>query len=502
MASWQMASWQMASLMASAPTGFRTPVLALRGLCPRPLDDGGLLMIQLSGKILPCVKNLVNGIDVTIPAMWRSKWSKLFGVILGLGLLAGVIYQIPWVEQRLSWRIDIARTYLRGVLQPAGPVPTPKTVSETASRVTPSPSVIPPTVLLPTPQPPGEEKNQGESLANSLTPTPKYSPSPSPTLTPIPERVELPPPKWERQDWNNCGPAALSMYLNYYSWEGDQFSVSSVLKPVREDRNVNVDELVYYARNYAGWLQTEYRVGGNLSMLKAFIAAEIPVIIEASFYFDGAYWPNDDLWAAHYLLVTGYNETKGTFTVQDTFHGPNQVLKYKTLDAYWKPFNRVYLLVYLPYQEETVKTILGPAWDEVTNRQQAQETAQAEIDADPKDAFAWFNLGSNLVYFERYEEAAAAYDQARTIGWPQRMLRYQFGPFFAYFHAGRTEDLLTLTKYALERTPNSEEALLWNGWGFYRQGNLNTAVADFQAALEANPLYQDARYALDYVTGQ
>jgi tetratricopeptide (TPR) repeat protein len=488
--------------MASAPTGFRTPVLALRGLCPRPLDDGGLLMIQLSGKILPCAKNLVNGFDVTISAMFRSKWLKLLLVILGLGLLAGVIYQIPWVEQRLSWRIDIARTYLRGVVQPVGPVPTAKTGPESPSKATQASATASSTALLPTLQPPGEENNPGDSQSNPLTPTPTSSPTPSPTFTPIPERVKLPPPKWERQDWNNCGPAALSMYLNYYGWQGDQFSVSSVLKPVREDRNVNVEELVYYARNYAGWLQTEYRVDGNLTLLKAFIAAEIPVIIEASFYFDGAYWPNDDLWAAHYLLVTSYDDAKGTFIVQDTFHGPNQVLKYNTLDAYWKPFNRVYILAYLPTQEETVNTILGPAWDEVVNRQQAQETAQAEVDADPKDAFAWFNLASNLLYFERYEEAAAAYDQARAIGWPQRMLRYQFGPFFAYFHAGRTEDLLTLTEYALERTPNSEEALLWHGWARYRQGDFNAAVADFQAALEANSLYQDARYALDYVTGQ
>ena len=37
-------SLRMTSLMASTPTGFRTPVLALRGLCPRPLDDGGLVV--------------------------------------------------------------------------------------------------------------------------------------------------------------------------------------------------------------------------------------------------------------------------------------------------------------------------------------------------------------------------------------------------------------------------------------------------------------------------
>ena len=146
--------------------------------------------------------------------------------------------------------------------------------------------------------------------------------------------------------------------------------------------------------------------------------------------------------------------------------------------------------------------ILGLSWDEDANRQHALASAEAEIDVDPDDSFAWFNLGTNLLYFEKYEEAAGAYDSARQIGWPQRMLRYQFGPFFAYFHTNRIEDLLVLTDYALERTYNSEEAFLWRGWAKYRQGDYNGAVADFQAALEANYLYQDAQYALDFITGQ
>ena len=43
-----------------APTGTRTPVLALRGLCPRPLDDGGF-PVHKAGKILPCGNLLGKG---------------------------------------------------------------------------------------------------------------------------------------------------------------------------------------------------------------------------------------------------------------------------------------------------------------------------------------------------------------------------------------------------------------------------------------------------------
>ena len=469
--------------MASAPRGNRTPVLALRGPRPGPLDDGG--RVSQAGKILPCGVLPVNDSD-TISGMTQKRTPSIIAALIGLTLIGIVLYQIPAINQRLSWRLDIARTYLRGMIHPVEAIPTPVAqISPTAPQLSSTPTATLPPEPTATPIP---------------ADIPTQTPLPSPTA--LPEKIELPVLGWEQQDWNNCGPAALSMYLHYYGWQGDQFSISNELKPTREDRNVNVEELARYARNYAGWLNTQYRVGGSLELLKQFVAAEIPVLIESSFFFAGAYWPNDDLWAAHYLLVTGYDEARGLFTVQDTYHGPDQKMTFAQVDEYWQPFNRLYMLIYLPDEEATVQALLGKAWDETINRQQALEMAQAEIDANPENAYAWFNLGTNLLYFERYEESANAYDQARTYGLPQRMLRYQFGPFFAYFYTDREDDLLTMTKYALQRTPNSEEALLWHGWALYRQSNINGAVADFYAALEANPNYLDAQYALDFVLNQ
>ena len=81
------------------------------------------------------------------------------------------------------------------------------------------------------------------------------------------------------------------------------------------------------------------------------------------------------------------------------------------------------------------------------------------------------------------------------------MLRYQFGPFFAYFHTGRNEDLLALTEYALKRTPNAEEAMLWRGWALYRKGEVLEAQWMFQNALTEHPDYADALYALKFLQG-
>ena len=402
---------------------------------------------------------------------------KLLIALAGVLFLAVLVYQLPPVNDRLSWRMDIAKTYLRNVISPAGELPTPQASPLAINTSTPSPIPRPPPVS-----------------AITVTQTPSQ--------TPLPASVILTPPKLEIQDWNNCGPASMTMYLRYYGWEGTQFDISKLIKPAREDRNVNVEELAYYARTHAGWLGVQYRVGGTVDLLKQLLVAGFPMMIEESFYFAENRWPNDDHWGAHYLLITGYDDTAEVFIGQDSFYGADQEVPYATLDKYWQAFNRVYILLYPLDQDRTIKTILDSDWDPDVNRQNALAAAQTETADDPNNAFAWFNQGSNLVYFERYAEAGQAYDKARELGLPQCMLRYQFGPFIAYFNTARFEDLLTLTKYALQRTKASEEALLWQGWALYRLGKIAEARTYFQTALDANPNYGDAVYALDFITNK
>lgn len=410
--------------------------------------------------------------------MYRSNIFKAFLGMLAALIMVILIYQIPPVHQRLSWRIDFALTYLRGVVQPVEKMPTPIPQSDPAGPTeTPSPSSTPP----PTTDPQ----------------LPSATPAPSPT--PLPSSILLPPPTYQKQDMNNCGPASLSTYLRFYGWDGDQTVIDKAVKPKPEDRNVNVEELVYFTRTNVGWLNIEYRVGGTVDTLREFLAAGIPVMIEETFRSEEAYWPNDDLWAGHYLFINGYNDTTQAFITQDTYYGPDRSIQYTELEKNWQSFNHVYIIVYKPDQEDTVKTILGADWDKDTNRQNALNAAKAATQKDPKNAFNWFNLGSNYVYFDQYTDAAKAYDQATNLGLPQRMLRYQFGPFIAYFNTRRTDDLIALTKYALERTPTSEEAHLWYGWGLLRSGDRPGAIEEFRKALFYNSTYQDALYALNYV---
>jgi hypothetical protein len=448
--------------------------------------------------------------------MKRSKlWLACAG-IAGLVLCAMLLlYQVPSIKSRVDWRVEIVTTYLRAVANPAGALPTPIGTSgspgtsgsdiETTQLPQPRVSVSRKPTTTPTL---GPAPCQGSNCAAASSPTPPargatQSPSPiptaTPTLLPLPDSASLPAPIYEKQDANNCGPGTLTMYLRSYGWKGDQNVIAKVIKPDPNDRNVNVDELVYFVRTQVGWLNAGFRVGGDIDLLKRFIANGMPIMIEETSLMDKQYWPGDDLWAGHYLLLTAYDDAKQQFTSQDSWLGPNLLVDYKVLDGHWQSFNRAYIMVYQPGQEELVQAILRENWDPTVNRQNALNKSESETISDPKNAFAWFNLGTNLLYFERYREAAAAYDQARQIGLPQRMLRYQFGPFIAYFRTNRIDDLKALTDFALKITANSEENLLWDGWALYVKGKKVDAVAQFKAALKVNPFYADAQYALNYV---
>ena len=399
---------------------------------------------------------------------------KVLASLAGIFLLGFLVYQIPAIKSRAEWRMVVWSTYIHNAVDPVGKMPTPLPSTPFAT-FTPAP------------------------------PTPTSSAiEPSATPQPLPSQVTLPSPKYELQGINNCGPATLTMALRMYGWQGDQNDIAKIIKPAPQDRNVNPDELRYFVLNQAGWLRAEFRVAGNINTLKQLLAAKYPVIIEeaSTLPIQDANGPNDDLWDAHYLLITGYDDTAKYIIAQDPLRGPDKQIPYDKLMTDWEPFNYLYMVIYKPEDEGEVKSILGADWNPDQNRQNAMGISQTAITANSNDKFAWFNLGSSLVYFERYSEAAQAFDKAFTIGLPQRMTRYQFWPFFAYYNADRIDYLLQITEdtYKPINGYYSEEALLWHGYGLLRNGDTNGALADWNKALKVHAGYCDAEKAInDYI---
>ena len=98
----------------------------------------------------------------------------------------------------------------------------------------------------------------------------------------------------------------------------------------------------------------------------------------------------------HYRLVTGYSDETGQFNTYDSLNGAKFKVDYAQLDADWRVFNRMYVVIYPPEQAEVVAAIIDENIDDTTMYKKLVRQAQEEIDANPTDAIAYFNLGDSL----------------------------------------------------------------------------------------------------------
>ncbi len=124
----------------------------------------------------------------------------------------------------------------------------------------------------------------------------------------------------------------------------------------------------------------------------------------------------------HYLLIVGYNEFDAAFVTMDSYLGPSQNEPYPALDDFWKHFNRTYMVIYRPEERAELAAVLGEEMDSTANLWNTLAIAIEEVNDDPQDAFAWFNLGTSYTQVGLFADAAGAYDQARLLGLPWRML--------------------------------------------------------------------------------
>ena len=403
------------------------------------------------------------------------------GLVISLLTVGIILVGVPSIYDSFRWKFEETGAAFRDIVRPhADTLPTPVAGAGAATA-----------------QAPQEDLRSSYELSAITPSTESVAGAASlPTATPAFQFVEPPPAvtltgaRHEYQKPNNCGPATLAVNMSYYGWKGTQDDVAAVLKPGDKDKNVRWDELVYFVKTQAGWLDATFRVAGTPDIVKRFVANGYPVIVEKGFMVRSG-------WVGHYVLVTGYDDPAQTWLVQDVTNGPDQRISYAALDKEWQQFNRLFILVYPADDQVRVMALLGPEADEAQNRARALEVASAETVSDPENPFAWFNLGSNLNYFDRYSEAAFAFDEARSLGLPWRMLFYQFGPYRAYTNTGRHQDVIDLADATLGARPDLEESYFWRGWAKYSLGDYFGAVEDFRAALGVNPNFGDARTALD-----
>jgi uncharacterized protein YvpB len=352
--------------------------------------------------------------------------------------------------------------------------------------------------------------------------TPEASPMPTNTQVPLPSPVLLTGIEEESQGWNNCAPTTLSMYLSYWGWDGNQFDIADVVKPNERDKNVMPYELVNYVLQHTEYQAIE-RVGGDLYTIKALINAGIPVVVEKGFYIPSTGQSHNMGWMGHYELINGYDDEKGVFYAHDSYlplivdteeaksvdfvfneGNRNFEIPYDSFYTDWRAFNYDFIVVFPQEKQNDVINLLGPLWDETNAYQIAYERALAETTSlsDPYlQYFAWYNLGSSRVALQDYAGAASAYDTAFLLvptieedHRPYRNIWYQTGPYYAYFHSGRYQDVIDLASNSLNNMaePILEESYVWRARAYIQLGYIDSAIVDLRQALEVHPGFEPA----------
>lgn len=426
----------------------------------------------------------------------RKVRSAILLVILPLFFLCAVLYLLPPVRSRVDWRVEQLRLQVRYALFPpeqAVFVPqdqqgqVAEIVKKTLLAMTPSPAPTGTATAVFTP---------GPTQPPTLTPTPTLQP------TPLPKAVALKGVRYIDQHglYNYCAPANLAMGLSYWGWKGSRTDTGKVLKPFDKDLNVMPYEMVDYVQQ-----QTEYRAlwreGGTPALLKTMIAAGYPVLVEKGAYIQDL--TGKISWMGHYEVMTGYDDGQQKFIAQDSYFQPNLPVSYADLETQWRSFNYTFIVIYPSDKEDTVKSLLGPYWEEESANRLALQKAEQEMNSlSGIDLyFAIYNRGTSLVYLKDFAGAAVTYDSAfkqyeslDKAKRPWRMLWYQTGPYFAYYYAGRYSDLVSLATLTIDTATNPylEESYYWRGLGEVVIGKQPDAIQDFRTALQYHPGFQPA----------
>jgi len=418
------------------------------------------------------------------------------------------VYYLPPVHSRLAWRVDELYARVKYFFNPPD-----QAVFEPAQADNPD-------ALLST-----ATAESGLTLTPALTETPTpaagVTMTPTITATPLPAFVSLTGVKYESQSGRNnyCGPTNFSMALTFWGWKGNRSTIGDALMPGNRldqdgkagnnDKNVMPYEFQDYITENVPGMTSVLRYGGDIDVLKRLIAGGFPVIAERGIY------ELDMLgkvsWMGHYQLVTGYDDASSAVIVQDSYvDGPNFHVNYEEFMSAWRAFDYLFVVVYPVARESEVFDLLGVLGDQEIAARIALERAKKEVTTLTGNDQFWaaFNVGTSHVALSEYVDAAYAYDKAfslysklptETTSRPYRVMWYQTGPYFAYYYSNRFSDVISLANTTLKDTiskPILEESLLWRGRAYYMNGDTQSAVADYRAALKVHTNWSPAIQAL------
>lgn len=287
------------------------------------------------------------------------------------------------------------------------------------------------------------------------------------------------------QTFNNCGPAALSMTLSYYGIRVSQKALGEELRPYQhpqgnnDDKSVTLTELGEKAKDYG--LVPYHRPNGTIELTEKFIAHDIPVIARTWLKVD------DDI--GHYRIVKGYDRNNNELIQDDSYQNKNLKYSYETFNGLWKKFNYEYLVLVPPEKQLLAEKILGQDVDAQISWEKAAANARKQLEEDPSDIYARFNLSVALYNSGDNQQAIAEFEVVEDK-LSFRTLWYQIEPILAYEALGHDDRVITITDKILNNGNRAfSELYAMRGNIYQKQGDDKAAKVEFAKALMYNKNY-------------
>ena len=297
------------------------------------------------------------------------------------------------------------------------------------------------------------------------------------------------------QTFNNCGPATLSMILNFYNINVTQQTIGNKLRPYQnpqgdnDDKSTTLEELAREAE--ARGFRAYYRPNGTIEKLKALTSNDIPVVVKT--------WLEltDDI--GHYRIVTGFNDESGYIIQDDSYQGRDRRYSYELFNEIWQPFNYQYLIIVPVDRVGVVEEILDEEISETRSYQLALARAESETASQPGNAYPVFNQAASQYHLGNYNDTISLFERVENQ-LPRRMLWYELEPIEAYIKTGAYDEALQRIEAILNGGNRAySELYLLRGGVYLEQGKTDLARGDFEKAVLYNENMEAAKVALENV---
>jgi len=119
------------------------------------------------------------------------------------------------------------------------------------------------------------------------------------------------------------------------------------------------------------------------------------------------------------------------------------------------------------------------------------------IKVNPKDTVAYYNRGDAYFNKKDYDKAITDYTEVIKLD-PKNANAYNSRAWtYAYYMKTNYDKALADVNQALKLTPNDVNYLDTRGWVYLGMGDYNKAIADFEATLQIDPNYPEAKKSLE-----